>query len=57
VKTGFISAEMFDVAQRKLDAADTRGEAGARRQKKRKTEADYKERVSKAVLKQVYTTG
>jgi hypothetical protein len=54
MKTGFISAEMFDVAQRELDAADTRGEAGSRRQKKRKTEADYKERVSKAVLKQVY---
>lgn len=54
MKAGFISAEMFDVVQRELDVADAGGEAGARRQKKRKTEADYKVRVSKAVLKQVY---
>jgi hypothetical protein len=54
MKAGLISAEMFDVVQRELDIADAGREAGARRQKKRKTEADYKVRVSKAVLKQVY---
>jgi hypothetical protein len=54
MKAGSISAEYFEAVQRELDVADARGETVFRRQKKRKTEADYKERVSKTVLKQVY---
>jgi hypothetical protein len=52
MKAGFISADMFDVVQRELEFADSGAEAGARRQKKRKAEADYKDR--EAVLKQAY---
>jgi hypothetical protein len=54
MNAGFILAEIFEVVRLELDVADARGEADPRRQKNRKTETNYKERVSKAARKQVY---